>query len=314
MATRQLDSSPRILPLYARAVAPLLPGASRLPWIAGGGEEVPDLRLALPRVRVERERLTQYAQVCGFAAGEHVPATYVHVLAFPLHLALMADGSFPFAAVGLVHVGNRIVQRRPIGAEERLDLDVRATPLQAHPRGETFSIVSEARSAGELVWQETSTMLHRGARGDAPAGDAAPAGATEAGPDTRSLPASGRWRLPGDLGRRYAAVSGDRNPIHLHALTARPLGFPRAIAHGMWTKARCLAALAQDEADSLAGAFSVNVRFRRPILLPATVEFARAGKGEAVGFGVRDAASGAGHLDGRIEPIDDGKPEQREAR
>ena len=55
-------------------------------------------------------------------------------------------------------------------------------------------------------------------------------------------PGGVEWRLPGDLGRRYAAVSGDRNPIHLYALTAKAFGFPRQIAHGMWSKARCLAA------------------------------------------------------------------------
>ena len=38
-------------------------------------------------------------------------------------------------------------------------------------------------------------------------------------------------------------MSGDVNPIHLHALTARAMGFPRAIAHGMWTYARTLAPL-----------------------------------------------------------------------
>ena len=84
------------------------------------------------------------------------------------------------------------------------------------------------------------------------------------------LPASAEWKLGGDLGRRYGAVSGDRNPIHMHSLTAKPLGFPAAIAHGMWTKARCLAQLE----SRLPEGFGVEVRFRKPILLPARVEFA----------------------------------------
>ena len=49
--------------------------------------------------------------------------------------------------------------------------------------------------------------------------------------------------LAKDLGRRYAAISGDYNPIHLGALSAKLFGFKQAIAHGMWSKARCLAAL-----------------------------------------------------------------------
>jgi acyl dehydratase len=301
MAARELGSVPRILLLYARAVAPLLPGVSRLPWVAGGDGEIPDLELTLAQVRVDPKRLADYARVCGFFLRDELPATYPHVLAFPLHLALMADGRFPFGAIGLVHVANRITQRRSIQREERLELRVRATSLEDHPRGRTFSLVSEAWVADELVWEELSTMLHRGQRTDAvPVRD-------EHQPPSPSL--SAEWRLPGNLGRRYAAVSGDRNPIHLHALTARPFGFPRAIAHGMWTKARCLAALEQRLPD----AFNIDVRFRRPILLPATVGFGSAVEDDAIRFCVHDASIDTRHLDGRVQPVR-GVAEQGEKR
>jgi acyl dehydratase len=307
MATRHLDSSPRILPLYARAVAPLVPGASRLPWVAGATREVPDLHLTLPRVPIDPERVARYEGVCGFTARGRVPATYVHVLAFPLHLALMADGSFPFPAIGLVHVANRIVAHRPIGHAERLDLEVHATPLEPHPRGRTFSIASTAYVDGELVWEETSTMLRRGSGGGSSSnssGISSGPGSRENGPGAPDASHGGaQWRLAGDLGRRYAAVSGDRNPIHLHALTARALGFPRAIAHGMWTKARCLAALQDTHADLLQGAFAIEVSFRRPILLPATVRFDSVAEADEARFGVRDTASDATHLAGRLQPL-----------
>ncbi len=115
-----------------------------------------------------------------------------------------------------------------------------------------------------------------------------------------SLEAGATWKLGGDLGRRYAAVSGDRNPIHMHSLTAKPLGFPRAIAHGMWTKARCLAALE----SRLPDAFAVDVRFRKPILLPSRVEFASTGEGEEIDFAVRDAKRDTPHLDGHVAPLE----------
>ena len=86
----------------------------------------------------------------------------------------------------------------------------------------------------------------------------------------------------------------------MHSLTAKPLGFPGAIAHGMWTKARCLAAL-----DSrLPDAFAVDVRFRKPILLPGRVEFASAAEGEEIAFAVRDAKRQTPHLDGRARPLE----------
>jgi len=297
MALRELHSPPRILPLYARTLAPLVPGASRLPWVGGGGGEIPDLELSLAHVQAERARVAEYARVCAFAPAQELPATFVHVLAFPLHLALMSDGRFPLAAVGLVHIANRIAQQRPIRLDEPLELRVRATPLLAHPRGRTFALISEARVDGELVWWECSTMLRRGPGSGSQRGEQAPA--LPFGADGE------RWRLGEDLGRRYAAVSGDRNPIHMHALSARALGFPRAIAHGMWTKARCLAALQQAGSAQLNGAFSVDVRFRRPILLPTTVAFTSAAAGTEIAFGVRDAATGSEHLDGRLRTLAD---------
>ena len=147
MATRTLDSSPSILPLYARAAAPMIPGASLLPFVPGGGGEIPDLDLRLEGVVADPADVSAYAKVCGFALRDSLPATYPHVLAFPLHMAVMADGGFPFGAVGLVHVENRIEQHRPIGIGEELTIRVRPTKLAPHPKGQTFSLVTEVRSA-----------------------------------------------------------------------------------------------------------------------------------------------------------------------
>ncbi len=299
MSNRTLTRSPSILPLYARAAAPLIPGASLLPFVPGRGSEIPDLELTLPDVQANADAVADYAKVCGFSLRGLLPATYPHVLAVPLHMGVMADGRFPFGAVGLVHVENRIVQHRPIAIDEQLTLRVRPTRLEPHPRGRMFTIVTEAHVGGEKVWEGISTMLRRGGGSTASAESGAERdGKPENGAD--ALAATGEWRLGGDLGRRYAGVSGDRNPIHMHALTAKPLGFPRAIAHGMWTKARCVAALE----SRLPDAFAVGVGFRRPILLPGTVAFASASDSEGIRFAVRDARKGTPHLDGRVEPLE----------
>lgn len=301
MATRILERSPRILPLYARAAAPMLPGASLLPFVPGGGGEIPELELEQAGVRADPAAVAAYARVCGFALRDHLPPTYPHVLAFPLHMAVMADGSFPFGAVGLVHVENRIVQRRPLGVEEELTLRVRPTALRPHPKGRTFTLVTEARAGEELAWESASTFLRRGK------GAGESAGGESFATVPAETPASAEWRLGGDLGRRYAGVSGDRNPIHMHSLTAKPLGFPAAIAHGMWTKARCLAALE----SRLPDAFGVEVRFRKPILLPAKVEFASSELDGEIAFAVRDARKQTPHLDGLVRP--DGPSPQAKA-
>lgn len=302
---KTLDSSPSILPLYARAALPMIPGASLLPFVPGGGGEIPDgLDLELAGVAAKSEDVAAYAKVCGFALRDTLPPTYPHMLAFPLHMAVMSDGSFPFGAVGLVHVENSIVQKRPIGIDEEMTIRVRPTKLQPHPKGKTFSLETEVLVDGETVWESTSTMLRRGSGGE----NAVPSAKrkekrSQPPQDFDSLPedapAAAEWRLPGDLGRRYAGVSGDRNPIHMHSLTAKPLGFPAAIAHGMWTKARALAQLESELPES----FEVAVRFRKPVLLPARVLFTEQADGEEILFAVRDATKGTPHLDGHVRPL-----------
>ncbi len=297
MSVSSLDSPPNITLLYARAAAPLIPGASLLPFVPGGGGEIPELELELAGVEADPAAVAAYARVCGFVLRDALPPTYPHVLAFPLHMAVMADGRFPFGAIGLVHLENRIVQRRPLGVAEELTLRVRPTKLLSHPKGQTFTLVTAIEGAGgETAWESVSTFLRRGKGGNEPI---APEPFATVPAET---PASAEWRLDGGLGRRYASVSGDRNPIHMHSLAAKPLGFPAAIAHGMWTKARCLGALE----SRLPDAFAVDVRFRKPILLPARVEFASAEISDStqhdeIAFTVRDAKRNTPHLDGRIK-------------
>lgn len=315
---RKLDGMPSLPPLYARAALGgaigSLPASGligRLPLIPGGGrgDELPATGLAVDGVVADIDALAGYCRVCGFTMGDALPVTFPHVLAFPLQMMLMTDDAFPFPLLGLVHIDNSITQHRPIGTGEPIDLAVRAEDLRPHPKGTAISLIVEARAraggvdgvGGELVWEETGTILQRGP------GQASTAVLSGPEPVADDVPATSQWRLDGDLGRRYAAASGDRNPIHLHRLSARALGFPRAIAHGMWSKARCLAQL---EAG-LPPAYTVAARFRKPILLPGTVGFAAVDRGDGrVSFAVRDSRPGRDgepggttvHLQGGIAP------------
>lgn len=264
---------------YLKAAVGALPGAGRLPFVAGGGGPMPDLDLHAESLRVDPAHVADYARVCGFRLRDELPPTYPHVLAFPLHMKVMTDGSFPFSAVGLVHVANRIVVRRRLRAGEELDLTVR--PKEVDER--TFALITVVRADGELAWEEESTMFRPGSGHPPRVLD---------DDEAAELAFVAEWRLPGDLGRRYASVSGDRNPIHMHPLTAKLFGFPRAIAHGMWTKARCLAALE----PSLPDAYEVSVEFRKPLLLPGRATFERSGERFRVRTGDKV------HLNGRFSP------------
>ncbi len=288
---RVLDKPPATLPMMLRAALPAVPVLNQVPGVRRSGSELPDLVLTRHDVPVDRSHVAAYAEVCGFPLKETLPVTYPHVLAFPLHMAIMTDRSFPFPAIGIVHLENTITQHRSISPDETLQVTARPADLRPHAKGRVFDIEVDVHSAGELVWQSTSTLLRLGG-GDR---DAATADRT-----FEEVPGGGaQWRLPGDLGRRYASVSGDHNPIHLYGLTAKAFGFPRQIAHGMWSKARCLAALD----GRLPDAVTVEAAFKKPILLPGTVALGTTRVGDGYAFSLTDPRSGAPHLLGRAGPV-----------
>ncbi|HET8989213.1 MAG TPA: MaoC/PaaZ C-terminal domain-containing protein [Humibacillus sp.] len=228
-----------------------------------GGDSLPDVRVERAGVAVDVPGLAAYARACRLPLSGTLPLTYPHLLAFPLQMVLMSGDGFPLPLLGAVHVENRIDATRPIAVGEPLDVDVWAEGLRPHRRGTQVDLVSEVSTRGELVWRGVSTYLARGTEhADAPRSDAP---STEALASVRTGP---QWRLPDDTGRAYAAVSGDWNPIHVHALTARPLGFPSAIAHGMYTYARVVGALAPRLPE---GGVTSRVWFRKPVRLPSTV-------------------------------------------
>ena len=284
--TRTLQGSSGGLAVLAKAALPVVPGVNQLPGVRKHGGEFTGLAFARPATTIERDHVDAYAEVCGFPVKDTVPLTYPHMLAFPLHMAIMSDPAFPYPAIGTVHLENAITAHRAIGVGESLAVRTEVGPARPHPKGRVLDFVTTAHAGDELVWESTSVYLRRG-RGDADA----PFGT----PFEDVAPTGARWRLAGDLGRRYAAVSGDHNPIHLYPLTARALGFRRQIAHGMWTKARSVAQLE----NRLPEAVRVEVSFRKPVFLPGTVAFGSHPTADGYAFSLSDPRNGAFHLLGR---------------
>lgn len=290
----KLDGLPSLSTLYGKAAFGAIPGSgllAKLPLIgigggrggAANGNALPNRRVAVDGAKVDLDGLARYCRVCGFTMRETLPVTYPHMLAFPLQMKLMLSDDFPFPLLGVVHMDNEITQRRPIEVGETLDLSAGAVDLRPHPKGQLFTLLAEARVGEELVWEERGTILRRGGGNPAAEVDAGPTRPSDDAPPTTE------WRLGGDLGRRYGSVSGDRNPIHMHQLTAKAFGFPRAIAHGMWSKARCLAQLEGRAPDS----FTTRVSFRKPVLLPSRVAFVPEQRDDgSIAFAMRSTRQG----------------------
>ncbi|NDZ94481.1 hypothetical protein G3I13_09545 [Streptomyces sp. SID6673] len=258
--TITLPSAPGTAEVYSKAVGAMLPVIGK-PATVRADATIPDRRYRLENIRVDAQRLHAYTRVTGQRFGSTLPVTYPFVLQFPLAMKVMTDNDFPFGAVGSVHVENSINRLRPIGVDEPLTIDTHAENLREHRKGLLVDMISEVRVGSELVTTQVATFLkqQRTSLSDEPRG---PAPKEIAPPPPDAV-------LSVDLGRirQYAEASGDRNPIHMGNLTAKAFGFPKAIAHGMWSAA---AAIANVEAQ-LPDDVTYTVRFGKPILLPAKV-------------------------------------------
>ena len=286
VSVRDLDAAPSLTSLYLKA-------ATRRPR---GGPGVPQHALRLRGQVPQESRVAAYAELVGDRFGPDLPPLFPHLLGFPLQMTLLTDPASPFPAMGLVHVTNHVEVLRGIPLGAPLDVEVEMAPVRPHRKGRTVDLVARVSLDGDVVWRSVSTYLRRGGGSD----DAPAPGATgqDDGREDAALHPSAVWRLPGDLGRRYGAISGDRNPIHMSALSARAFGFPRAIAHGMWTAARCLAALE----GRLPAGYRVDVEFRAPVPLPSTVEFRDLVGEKDVRFELRARGNGRVHLLGSVVP------------
>lgn len=222
--------------------------------------KIPPLSVKVSGVRADPALVERYREVCGFAPSESLPITYPQVLATSLHLWLMTQPEFPFPLLGLVHLRNRIEQTRGLPVDGVYEVTASVGPARRIPNGIIFDLLTEfTDDSGEVVYKAVTTPLVR-IKSDKAKGSKMPEPVLSGIADYKPLSA------PADTGRRYAAVSQDYNPIHLYALSARLFGFKQAIAHGMWTVARCAALL---EGDLGAEPKELQVQYRAPVLLPA---------------------------------------------
>lgn len=290
MSVRTLDRAPDLGALYRRAgkdvVLGFLPGGGK------SGDSLPEDVLQLESVEIDRDHLADYNRVCGFQLSDVLPATYLHNVTFPLAMELMTSSAFPFPVVGMVHVENTIEQLRPVTADERPTVRLWVENLRPHRAGQQLDVVGEAEIDGEIVWRDRSVYLRRG-KTEGPRPKKSPGKGQPPAPQPEAV-----WALGGDTGRQFAAVSGDSNPIHMSALAAKAFGMPAAIAHGMYVKARCLAQLESQLTD----AFTIEVGFKAPVVLPTKVGFASAKHEDRLAFTVHGTRKPTQHLRGSLSP------------
>lgn len=250
------------------------------------GDILPKLEVRVGQLQLDSDHVQRYRDVCGFTSNR-IPATYLFVIAFPLFIRIMLDKNFPLRAMGQVHLRNKITMHRPIPIDCPLSVCASVGSTDLTSRGLEWNIDTTVEANGQLVWSSQSTFLHRCNTQIKPQ------------PIVKTSPSgnSQQWSFSADMGRRYAWISGDFNPIHLTNISAKVLGFKRAIAHGMYSKARCLAALDSMIPDA---GYSVDVSFGKPLFLPSTVQFFSQQSNSSHQFSVTNSTGSQMHLEGAI--------------
>jgi hypothetical protein len=265
-----------------------LKSSSKRPGVV---EALPEITYVRPKVVVDKRQVAAYAKVCGFKKEHGVPMLVPHLEAFPLAMMLFGSKAFPWPAMGLVHLANRAKLLKRINVGDELRIEMRTGELYVHEKGQAFTLHARALRAGEVVWESTWTLLRLGVR------NAKGAPFTSALADDTPISHQADFFAGAGIGRAYGRVSGDINPIHLSAITAKFLGFRKAIAHGMWTKARALSMLMPREDVDHA---EVVVEFKTPLFLPARASLWAARHESGALFEVRNAKGDKPHLRGRV--------------
>ncbi len=254
-------------------------------------EALPEVSFVVPSVIIDADHLSQYCDICGFKESKDVPFIYPQILTFGLMLEFMGSEYCPWPAAGMVHMVNRIEQHNPLFIGDDLRIELSTGDLFSHEKGQMFDIKFQVLRGGHLVWQATQSTLCRVVK--QPVGEQY---RSVMHSETR-LSRQASFSIPANIGRRYGKVSGDVNPIHLTNLTARAFGFKRAIAHGMWTKARALSALLPEGITERAMA---EVEFKLPLYLPGTVSLWSNRSAKCAKFELRDRQGEKPHLRGQL--------------
>jgi len=229
----------------------------RRPGLADS-ETLPAIAVQGSNIKVARDWLDEYRFVTMTPGDDDTaPLMFPHALLGSAHLMMLAHDNFPLGSFGLLHLRNHAIRYRDFGIDQPWDVSCVLARQRQVEKGLEFDFDTTISIDGESVWRSVSTFLKRGKpNGEleiSPLADLFP-------PIDEAVPESGHFDVPHNIGRRYAKVTGDYNPIHVSSLVAKLFGFNRAIAHGMWSLARVL-----PELPPVDNPVRIDVSFKGPM-------------------------------------------------
>lgn len=212
---------------------------------------------------------------------------------FPIAMRSLVGLDYPLAR-GL-NAGCRLRVRAPLPQGEPLEVRSRLERIDDDGRRAILEVrvVTGTKSAPEALDGTMTVLVPLPKRGDG---------------ERRAAPVKERPRVPerareiayrrigADMGLAFAKLTGDFNPVHWVPAYARASGFSSCILHGFATMALAMEALDRSHFAGR-GVAAIDVRFTRPLVLPAAVGIYVDGDEIFVG----DAPGGRAYLSGRFE-------------
>lgn len=288
-----VTSTPNRLPAMLGMLAKSLLTLNR---VDDSEAEKTEIHQAFAIEAISDKRRQAYHDIFGGFVSD-VPLSLFYCMAQRTHLAQMLDRRFPWPAPGLVHVNNSLEKHADIDRNHGFTIDARvhipARGPNVSPRRLRPQFIVQFFQHETLV--VTCKSTYQVMKGQAPERPTRK-------PTKGFEPAEGwvnhcHWQLGSGMGRRYARVSGDFNPIHLHSITSRWFGFKKPIIHGMYMMAR---AQAEIERSSGKTTRQIEVTFKRPVVLPARVQLWVAKEQDQHRYEVRSADHSHVQLDGKV--------------
>ena len=224
---------------------------------------LPNIKASWNGAKADLDNFNKYLKCCSLEDREALNILYPHVIASRMHMNMLTRREFPIKLLGMLHLRNHIIQHQKISLSETFDVETEVTSHRIGKKGLEFDVTTILTQENERLWEQISTYFVRGKFGtEDPVSSLAKISTLTDGEQIK------KWRIAKNLGKQYAKIVDDYNPIHMSALAAKLFGLKRDIAHGF-----CILATSLDSLPSLSSEESVrfDVFFKGPVFLGSQI-------------------------------------------
>jgi MaoC like domain len=263
------------------------------------GGMIPNLVGELLGFNIDKEHLNRYSEICGLEKNSKMPILYPHVIASSIYMNMLTHKLFPFGLVGSLHLRNHIIQHRQINIDGTFDIKVEVIEQRVVKQGMEFDFTISILIDKERVWESISTWLTRGKFGKE----------YENSPNAEILKTEPEAKhfadlyIPKNIGKKFAKITLDYNPIHISRILASLFGLKRDVAHAMWASGNALGKLSDVIYDKPT---RIDLAFKGPLFLDSKSNVKTIEKDKNLLFDYYCGDNDRPSINGRVSNVEQG--------